>query len=831
MKTFFTNSQEIDRLKERLHSLGGSVNGMVQVKLGRPLLKVLIMIPRVIGLKDNLSMVKVLITFSRLCYDLAKKGGIRFLVIYLKSCHTLLQQSVAGQRLANTAPLGARVSRTRRGGLPRCIPKLHRIRIRAGDFLCIKFWLSLFSLYRVLDIRGKLNLKTITAFSTANMLLLAEYSAFVCQSFWTWIRDRWSQDGSVTDALHEGALEFLKGLRAKPFLIFRSSPVLSSQDRVRLVSTSPVAILLSTRVWKEFWDLPLGLALRAWCQMTGNIWVLNRIESWSQGVRDPRSGNLVVSKKGEVLSSATPGVLAKGARQLGSTWNHWLGKLGFKVEAAGKVRVFAMVDCFTQWLMEPLHKAIFQTLRVIPQDGTFDQLKPIRRVLKRQSELRSGGYTPGQRLPLMGSWPWLKTKRRTTWALFSFDLSAATDRLPLVFQKVLLSPILGAWGAETWGNLLVAREYLVNKRKDGFTAPNASLLYGSGQPMGALSSWALLAIFHHSIVQWAWYRVCVKYGWTWSWYEDYAVLGDDIVILGRDVAMEYRSLMDDLGVTIGDHKSMVSLYGDGLEFAKRTFLKGEDVSAVPLPELLVARHSLSASLELVKKYNLTLGAYTKFLGFGYKARGRMNAHLQTLSKRLRNYVVAFKSPGMPGSLGLLGWLSMRSIFSQYVISESRLSRLLTQFWEREKRELLERLDSLQPFLAKAKELGTVYRDREHYGTTERGPDRIYRHDDLTAAVAPTVVDSLNETVYREGYLDVVCDARDLRAKVEELDPQSLEGIEALWDSVRAIEQDLGALPLPKSLITSSKLKTLGDMISDVKRWEMYSRVFRTKDIG
>jgi hypothetical protein len=33
-----------------------------------------------------------------------------------------------------------------------------------------------------------------------------------------------------------------------------------------------------------------------------------------------------------------------------------LGRLGIKKEAAGKVRVFAMVDPFTNWLLRPLHR-------------------------------------------------------------------------------------------------------------------------------------------------------------------------------------------------------------------------------------------------------------------------------------------------------------------------------------------------------------------------------------------------------------------------------------------------------------------------------------------
>jgi hypothetical protein len=36
------------------------------------------------------------------------------------------------------------------------------------------------------------------------------------------------------------------------------------------------------------------------------------------------------------------------------TYRGDLGRLGFKEEAAGKVRVFAMVDIFTQWIFRPL---------------------------------------------------------------------------------------------------------------------------------------------------------------------------------------------------------------------------------------------------------------------------------------------------------------------------------------------------------------------------------------------------------------------------------------------------------------------------------------------
>jgi hypothetical protein len=50
-----------------------------------------------------------------------------------------------------------------------------------------------------------------------------------------------------------------------------------------------------------------------------------------------------------------------------------IGKLSKKLEAAGKIRVFAMVDVWTQSLLKPLHLALFDFLKSLPNDGTFDQ--------------------------------------------------------------------------------------------------------------------------------------------------------------------------------------------------------------------------------------------------------------------------------------------------------------------------------------------------------------------------------------------------------------------------------------------------------------------------
>lgn len=87
----------------------------------------------------------------------------------------------------------------------------------------------------------------------------------------------------------------------------------------------------------------------------------------------------------------------------------YLGKLGFKPEPAGKVRVFAMVDCWTQWLLFPLHQLLQDVLRLLKEDATFDQVGKLE---KKIAYVKSRGVNVS----------------------YSFDLSSATDRLPVSLQ-------------------------------------------------------------------------------------------------------------------------------------------------------------------------------------------------------------------------------------------------------------------------------------------------------------------------------------------------------------------------------------------------------------
>lgn len=110
-----------------------------------------------------------------------------------------------------------------------------------------------------------------------------------------------------------------------------------------------------------------------------------------------------------------------------------------------------------------MHKRLFSILGKIPQDGTFDQIKPLERLL------------------------------RSNKPLYSLDLSAATDRLPIVLQMIVLSPLVGSHFANLWSHLLIGRSYRLPKSSleylpKGKSLDSMDVVYGAGQPMGALTS-------------------------------------------------------------------------------------------------------------------------------------------------------------------------------------------------------------------------------------------------------------------------------------------------------------------------------------------------------
>jgi hypothetical protein len=298
----------------------------------------------------------------------------------------------------------------------------------------------------------------------------------------------------------------------------------------------------------------------------------------SEGARIPVKGSVahdVVSSLGAIRKSMLPN---------GKTWSFanpqdvYLrgGQLSLKVEAAGKLRVFAIADIWTQSFLQPLHNFLFKILGQLPNDGTLDQDASASRSMEKA------------------------LRRGHAW---SVDLSSATDRLPIALQQSVLTVLFSKELSDSWRNLLVERDYILSSSEitDKYPAVKpGSYRYAVGQPMGALSSWAMLALTHHMILQFAVHRCKGKQD---LWYSLYEILGDDIVIFDQDVYLEYLLILDSLGVGANPAKSIPSPNSPVFEFAKRTSLAGEDVSGLSWNEFLKG-DSLPGKVNLILRLSL-----------------------------------------------------------------------------------------------------------------------------------------------------------------------------------------------------------------------------------
>lgn len=554
------------------------VNATFRVKAKGLMLRLFVRMLPALGLATTHARVRAILVFITNCNRVYRGSGMKGLVIWLKANTVLLQQALGGFRLKNTNPLKVRVARTKGEGLPRLILSQDRAQIRAGNVKLVKFYLTLFNLYRVLEFPGQVKLSTITGPSIADPKL-GNIRHDVQSYIKPFIGLVLTQSGGL----------ILKTRGIETPSIFKSGPAVG----LRSVSTNPLPLALNARSLGE-----KGLADA----------ILFFMKYHKEGTDVPYPGLETIFQDAVNLSDQS----FAGPFRDSPIWNNIpLGRLGLKQEAAGKVRVFAMVDSWTQWCLAPLHLELFRILDTFPMDGTHDQLKPL-----------------GQ---------------HTKWkSLDSLDLSAATDRLPALLQRDLLAELIDPVYADHWYKLLTGREYFVKYKDSNNVTRTASLRYEVGQPMGALSSWAMLAFTHHFIVQSAaWHAGVCPVG---TLFRDYAVLGDDLVIGNSRVRKSYLLIVSALGVECGIAKSIISPKATAIEFAKRTFWKGIDVSPIPVLEFVMANLTLAEAVSFAKKYTMTFPALLKSLGYGYRVLGSLSSHVSRLNSRVRALLFASSMP-------------------------------------------------------------------------------------------------------------------------------------------------------------------------------------------
>jgi hypothetical protein len=304
-----------------------------------------------------------------------KASGPTWLVSYLKECVRIIVYWASDSPYSVLAN-GVRVSRAR-SGLPLLLPAKLRYVLaskRRGSltgWMALRGVLSVLTVYRVIGCRPVLKIETITdSFCGLSTTLPFEELRRVV-------------------ALYPGSL-LLKP--ATPHLMSEAAG--PNYPRATWSSgLDALAFLANPLIWASW--IVIAVATRSWMLLT-----------WQLGV--------------VILSAPVIPLLV-----LLGNFPVKLGRLAKLFEGAGKVRVIAITDWWTQCLLLPLHSAIFESLKLIDQDGTHNQIRP----LKLLSEIARGRPS------------------------YSFDLSAATDRLPIDLQVQVLK-LLGVRWADAWAVLL-----------------------------------------------------------------------------------------------------------------------------------------------------------------------------------------------------------------------------------------------------------------------------------------------------------------------------------------------------------------------------------------
>jgi hypothetical protein len=211
---------------------------MLRVKAETAIVDLFIRVKLIAGGSTSLSLIKSTVLLARELKRLQKTQGVKGLALFLKSSSVALQQSCSGYVIKDFTKVGPRISRTS-SGLPRIIPSSHRLIIknkRPGYLILIRFYLSIFYLYRVLEFKGKVKLNTIT--DPGKPFDIERFNIWIELFNRLMIRNR----AKLLDPI-----SFMKS-KAAQFAIFKSSPFTSTISHSPFNSDVNLTGLFSTHV-------------------------------------------------------------------------------------------------------------------------------------------------------------------------------------------------------------------------------------------------------------------------------------------------------------------------------------------------------------------------------------------------------------------------------------------------------------------------------------------------------------------------------------------------------------------------------------------------------
>jgi hypothetical protein len=528
--------------------------------------------------------------FARHVRRLSKGGGHLHCSLYMKQCGALLMRYYASSSIVDmkeSFPVSVSLTRT---GLPRIIPSFHRKIIRRrdkrADYL-VRLYLSFFSISKIILLAKPVSRELFSSMERIGDNLdlvktigdkLFDDLPRMCDLYCPWIKE-------IPLNMGFSWVPTWKSLPNSPGDKHRSCFTVIHEE-IDSFLREPVFVP-SDEGGMDTFSADLGPLAALWFK---RLYYPFDEYDWQEAVDLDQV----------VYCDVIRPYLEDVSDTVFHAVHHRPGRLAQVLEGAGKRRVFAICNYMKQRLLYPVHEWAMKVLRRFPSDGTYHQSRPLDRLAS------------------------LNRKE-----VFSFDLKSATDRWPLSFIESVVEAMFGIELATP-----IVYSALGGSAFDigppGFPVRStSSIVFATGQPLGFYSSWALFALSHHISVWLAAERADPQ---RLRPFWDYALLGDDIVIADKAVALEYEKLVGELGVTISRAKSLVSDCGC-FEFAKQ-FRKGE-INLSPVSALaIISSPSPLAMAALADKYQMSYRTLVRFAKGGYRVRSKARFPKTSKWKRL-----------------------------------------------------------------------------------------------------------------------------------------------------------------------------------------------------
>lgn len=223
-------------------------------------------------------------------------------------------------------------------------------------------------------------------------------------------------------------------------------------------------------------------------------------------------------------------------------------------QAKFKTRGISIVDPYSQFLLRPYAKYLFEILKKIKQDLTFNQDGIVDFVNKYQVDRVTC----------------------TEEEILSGDLSAASNRIPVEPQRGICCAIFGETIGNAIINVMTIRKFKV---KDG-----SYINLVDCQGLGTECSFGLMALWHHITIYGTY---CLTFGKPKKRYtfNKYRILGDDLVLGNGSMIKNYNHMLAfNNPVLQNKRKSTWSLIGSNgyIEFASRMFIRKKEITPLSL---------------------------------------------------------------------------------------------------------------------------------------------------------------------------------------------------------------------------------------------------------